>query len=100
MTTFQDYILQVITLKQVILNLALKLIQRAALAQSFLALLQDFTIKRIQNAIAKLKAGKSPGVDMILNEMLKSSQDYGGPQLSQQQQITHSTNEDIHSNKK
>ena len=100
MTTFQDYILQVITLKQVILNLALNLIQRAVLAQSFLALLQDFTIKKIQNAISKLKAGKSPGVDMILNEMLKSSQDYGGPQLSQQQQITHSTNEDIHSNNK
>ena len=25
---------------------------------------------------------------------------YGGPQLSQQQQITHSTNQDIHSNNK
>ena len=29
-----------------------------------------------------------------------SSAEYGGPQLSQQQQITHSTNQDIHSNNK
>ena len=36
---------------------------------------RTFTIKEIKNAISKLKTGKSPGVDMILNEMLKLSQD-------------------------
>ena len=36
MTTFQDYILQVITLKQVILNLTLNLIQIASLVQSLM----------------------------------------------------------------
>ena len=36
---------------------------------------RTFTIKEVKNAISKLKSGKSPGVDMILNEMLKSSQD-------------------------
>ena len=36
---------------------------------------RTFTIKEIKNAISKLKTGKSPGVDMISNEMLKSSQD-------------------------
>ena len=35
---------------------------------------RTFTIEEIKNAISKLKAGKSPGVEMILNEMLKSSQ--------------------------
>ena len=34
---------------------------------------RTFTIKEIKNAISRLKTGKSPGVDMILNEMLKSS---------------------------
>ena len=33
-----------------------------------------------------------------LNSYKELAKTYGGPQLSQQQQITHSTNQDIHSN--
>ena len=36
---------------------------------------RTFTIKEIKNAISKQKTGKSTCVDMILNEMLKSSKD-------------------------
>ena len=39
-----------------------------------------------------------PEVLELLQQMANSA--YGGPQLSQQQQITHSTNQDIHSNNK
>ena len=36
----------------------------------------------------------------IINQIMKRVDLYSGPQLSQQQQITHSTNQDIHSNSK
>ena len=40
---------------------------------------RTFTIKEIRNAISKLKTGKSPGVDMILSEMLNHHRIQGFP---------------------